>query len=262
MQDPVTQRFVLAHNELLASNVVRSSRQFALRLDYLPQSLSEILKGRRKVPLELIRKMCLEFNVCSRYLIEGLGAPFKEENPEGDNSVLMVVTDTQNNEKIVHIPYAAQAGYGGQLANPEYFDELPKYSLPFDNFHGGTYRSFEIAGDSMEPTLYQGEKLVCAFIEADSWISRVKNSHVYIVITEDDIVVKRVENRIAIDQTIVLHSDNDFYPPRIVPASEIREFWYPRLKMSSFMDTLSSQNSMIKELNSTIEKLLKQNRSR
>ena len=281
LKDTVTKRFILSHNELLSKGVVRSSRQFAMKLDYLPQSLSEILKGRRKVPLELIRKMCEEFNVCSRFLVEGEGAMFKsQEEVNGEGNVLMVVTDSHNNEKIVHIPYAAQAGYGGQLANPEYFDELPKYTLPFDNFHGGTFRSFEIAGDSMEPTLYQGEKLVCGFIEQESWVSRVKNSHVYIVITDDDIVVKRVENRISIDQTFILHSDNDFYPPRILHASEVKEFWYPRLKMSSFMaspknlrssfhnemdelrETLSSQNTLIRELNSTIEKLLKQNRSR
>ena len=132
----------------------------------------------------------------------------------------------------------------------------------------------------MEPTLYQNDKLVCAFVEKDSWNSRIKDFHVYIIITEDDIVVKRVENRVHADETFILHSDNDYYPPRVLHASEIKEFWYPRLKMSSFMaspknlrntfhneidelrDTLSSQNSMIKELNSTIEKLLRQNRAR
>jgi phage repressor protein C with HTH and peptisase S24 domain len=281
MQDPVTQRFIIAHNEILSANLVRSSRQFAIKLEYLPQSLSEILKGRRKVPLDLLRKMCIEFDICSKYLIEGIGSPFKsDENRERDNNVLMVVTDDSNNERIVHIPYRAQAGYGGQLANPEYFDELPTYTLPFDNLKGGTFRSFEIAGDSMEPTLYQGDKLVCAFIEPESWRSRVKDFHVYIVITNYDIVVKRIENRTHIDGTFILHSDNDYYPPRVLNGDEVKEIWYPRLKMCSFMaspknvrnsfhneidnlkDTISSQNSLIKELNSTIEKLLKLNRSR
>lgn len=281
MQDPVTQRFIIAHNELLASNKVRSSRQFAIKLDYLPQSLSEILKGRRKVPLELLRKMCSEFDICSKYLIEGLGSPVKSEDSlEKESNVLMVVTDSSNNERIVHIPFRAQAGYGGQLASPEYFDELPTYTLPFDNLKGGTFRSFEIAGDSMEPTLYQGDKLVCAFIEPESWKTRVKDFHVYIVITNDDIVVKRIENKAHFDGTFILHSDNDYYPPRVINAEEVKEIWYPRLKMSAFMaspknvrnsfhseidnlkDTISSQNVLIKELNSTIEKLLKLNRSR
>ena len=281
MQDSITKRFIIVHNELIAINAVRSSRQFAIKLDYLPQSLSEILKGRRKVPLELIRKLCDEFDICSKYLIEGIGTPLKTEgHAKSDNNVLMIVTDKENNEQIVHVPYRAQAGYGGQLANPVYFDDLPTYSLPFDNLKGGTFRSFEIAGDSMEPTLYMGDKLVCAFIEPDSWKSRVKDFHVYIVITNDDIVVKRVENKLHINGTLVLYSDNDYYPPKTINGEDVKEIWYPRLKMSSFMaspknlrnsfhneiedlkNTVTSQNNMIKELNSTIEKLLKLNRSR
>ena len=52
----VTQRFIRCHNKLRENKTIKSSRQFALELEYLPQSLSEILKGRRDVTIELIRK--------------------------------------------------------------------------------------------------------------------------------------------------------------------------------------------------------------
>jgi len=52
----VTERFIKCHNLLKEENRIRSSRQFALSLDYLPQSLSEILRGRRDVTIELLRK--------------------------------------------------------------------------------------------------------------------------------------------------------------------------------------------------------------
>jgi len=48
----VTKRFIKCHDKIREDNRVRSSRQFALSLDYLPQSLSEILKGRRDVTIE------------------------------------------------------------------------------------------------------------------------------------------------------------------------------------------------------------------
>ena len=56
MNSIVTERFIKCHDKLLANNQVRSSRQFAISLDYLPQSLSEIVKGRRDVTIELLRK--------------------------------------------------------------------------------------------------------------------------------------------------------------------------------------------------------------
>ena len=56
MNSVVTQRFINCHNKLKIDQRIRSSRQFALSLDYLPQSLSEILKNRRDVTIELLRK--------------------------------------------------------------------------------------------------------------------------------------------------------------------------------------------------------------
>ncbi|MFT5385521.1 MAG: hypothetical protein ACI81W_002929, partial [Saprospiraceae bacterium] len=64
----VTQRFIKCHNHLKEEGTVRSSRQFALSLDYLPQSLSEILKGRRDVTIELLRKAVEKYKINPVYI--------------------------------------------------------------------------------------------------------------------------------------------------------------------------------------------------
>jgi hypothetical protein len=92
--------------------------------------------------------------------------------------------------------------------------------------------------------------------------------------------VKRLENKIRNEGIIVLHSDNDYYPPRELPIQEVVEIWAIKLKISPFMSSpknirnglhceidelrqsLKSQNDLIKSLNQTIEKMLRQNRSR
>ncbi len=280
MQDIVTQRFITCHNEVISKGLVRSSRQFAISLDYLPQSLSEILKGRRNVTIELARKAVEKYNICPSYLFIGHGAPFQCDDEATNKDVLVVVADKHNEERIVHVPYAAQAGYGGQLTNPEFIGELPTFSLPDPYFQSGTFRSFDVSGDSMEPTLYEGERVICSFTEKESWRHSLKNNHVYVLITRDDIVVKRLENRIDINGTLLLHSDNDYYPPREVPINDVVEIWSIKMKISHFMsspknirnalhceidqlrDTLKTQNDLIKSLNQTIEKMLRQNRSR
>jgi len=56
MRDQVTVRFVECYEYLKAQGIVKSARQFALSLDTYPQSLNEILKGRREVSLCVLRR--------------------------------------------------------------------------------------------------------------------------------------------------------------------------------------------------------------
>lgn len=280
MQDTVTIRFLKCHDHLIQNKVVRSSRQFALSLEYLPQSMSEVINGRRNVTIELIRKAVelYKFNPC--FIFEGTGAPISDGSAQNQlNDVLVVLADSDENERIVHVPTPAQAGYGGQLSDPTYIRQLPSFTLPDPYFKRGTFRSFDISGDSMEPTIFEGEQVVCSYVEKDSWTYGIKNGYVYVIITKHDVVIKRLRNHILTDKTIVLISDNDFYEERILPIQEVVEIWLVKMKISPFMpspknvrnalhheiddlrNTLKIQNRTIQELNATIEKLLKQNRA-
>ncbi|MBK8602051.1 MAG: hypothetical protein IPN87_02755 [Saprospiraceae bacterium] len=50
MANVVSQRFVLVVNKLIKDSTVKSARKLSQSLDYLPQSLSEVVKGKRDVP--------------------------------------------------------------------------------------------------------------------------------------------------------------------------------------------------------------------
>ena len=280
MNSVVTQRFIRCHDKLLASNQVRSSRQFAISLDYLPQSLSEIMKGRRDATIELIRKAVEVFKINPQFLFLGEGEMFVGERRANNEHVLTVVTDQFQEERIVHIPVPAQAGYGGQITDPYFFNELESFSLPGYNTNHGTHRSFDISGDSMEPTLFEGDKLVCSYVDQDQWKYSLKDGYVYVIVTQSDIVVKRIKNKISESGSIIMVSDNSFYEDKALPINLVKEIWYVKIKISPFMnspsnarngfgeelngmrDLISNQSSVISNLNSTIEKLLKQNRSR
>jgi len=280
MNSVVTQRFIKCHDKLLSMNIVRSSRQFALSLEYLPQSLSEIVKGRRDVTIEVLRKAIDLYKLNASYLFSGDGEMFSNDSLRQKDYVLTVVTDNAQEEKIVHIPIPAQAGYGGQLMDPNFFLDLESYSLPEFNNSRGTFRSFSVSGDSMEPSLFEGDKIVCSFIERDQWHSSIKNGYVYVVITQNDVLVKRVSNSINTMSSITLISDNSFYEDRTLAVNDIVEVWYVKVKISPFMPspsnvrngfgdevdllktTIEDQSALIKDLSSTIQKLLKQNRVR
>ncbi len=246
MNSIVTQRFINCHNKLRKEQRVKSSRQFAMQLEYLPQSLSEILKNRRDVTIELIRKAVEVYKMNPVYLFSGDGPLFMKEDDHKNFKVLTIVTDTQNDERIVHVPIPAQAGYASESSDPVFVQELPTYTLPDYKYKVGTHRSFDVSGDSMEPTLFEGDKVVCSYLEPTLWESSLKDSYVYVLVTKGDVLVKRVQNRIRDEKCINLISDNAYYEPYEVKISDVVEIWYVRAKISPFLPSPSNVKNMIK----------------
>jgi len=162
MSSVISERFIECHDLLKESGRIRSSRQFALALDFQPQSLNDILKGRRDVTIELLRKAVEAFNLNPQYILLGKGEKLSTDSP-------IIVTDQFNEERIVYVPVAAQAGYGSNLSEQTFFKELPTFSLPGSRYNHGTHRCFDVSGDSMEPTLDNGDKVVCSYLEPMDW---------------------------------------------------------------------------------------------
>ncbi len=276
MNSIVTQRFIKCHDKLKEDKRVRSSRQFALSLDYLPQSLSEILKGRRDVTIELLRKAVEKYKINPVFIMTGEGPMFMTEEDHQSFRILTIVTDIQESERIVHVPLPAQAGYASELSDPTFIQDLPTFSLPDYKYNVGTHRAFDVSGDSMEPTLFEGDKVICSFLEPGLWESGMKDNYVYVLVSQSDVVVKRVHNFLASDKQIELFSDNNFYTPYRINLSDLREVWYVRAKISPFLPSpqnisnylreeirelkqnLRQQTRLISHLNTTIEQLLPQ----
>ncbi len=274
MNNNVTKRFVECFLELKRNGEVKSSRQFCSNLNYTPQSWSKIQKGERAVTLELIRKATIIYNINPTYLFTGVGNKFlnNEEN------VVAIAVDAENNEKILHVPVTAKAGYNEQFNDNIYLEDLESYSLPLKYFNSGTFRSFEVEGDSMEPVLHPGEIVVCSYVDKSLWEYNVKSGYVYVVVTDRDVLVKRVQNRLKEDKILELESDNPDYPPIVLDAEDIREMWIVKLKISSFAhskinlrqemdnkysalnDIIRNQSDLISRLNKTVEKLLQKQR--
>ncbi len=274
MNSLVTQRFVKCINQLKSDGVVRSMRQFAMSVDYLPQSLSEILKERRDVTIELLRKSVEAYKMNPVYIYTGKGPLFMTDEDNKNLRVLTIVTNSQDDERIVHVPGPAQTAYASELSKPSFIQDLPSFTLPDYKYKVGTHRSFDVTGDGMETTLFEGDKVICSFLEPTLWETSIKNSFVYVIVTRGDILVKRVYNYLKDEKAIELHSDNSFYEPYRLSLGDIREIWYVRAKISPFLPSpqnisnilreemqelrkqLGNQNRMIELLNETMEKLV------
>ena len=259
MTNIVTQRFIKCHRELRERNIIRSSRQFAIELEYLPQSLSEILNGRRDVTIELIRKTVEIYHFNPNFLFTGLGSLFSDPGLQSETKRLSIVKDTNEKEQIIFVPVAAQITYAMSDNNPEFIEKLPTFSLPEPKYATGTHRAFEIADDSMEPTVFEGDKVVGSFLEPELWQTSIKNNYVYVIVAKNEVHIKRVMRVPENTKTIQLLSDNHFFQPAQIEFKDVSEIWYVRARISPFLPSPNRiQELFIEEMKSLKTKIVEQ----
>ena len=133
--------------------------------------------------------------------------------------VLAITVDAQQNGNIELVESKAEAGYLSSFQDPEYIKDLPKIHFP--NMPDGTYRGFEIHGDSMLP-LVSGSIVICSYVER---LEDIKDYRTYVVVSKSDgLVYKRVRKDLA-NRRLILISDNDLYLPYELDVAEIAEIW-------------------------------------
>ncbi|MBT2558282.1 helix-turn-helix domain-containing protein [Hymenobacter sp. ISL-91] len=147
----------------------------------------------------------------------------------GKLRILALTVDREQNENIELVPQKAAAGYLNGYADPEYLEELPKFRLPMLG-SSGTFRAFEIAGDSMLP-IASGTVIVGRYI--DDWLNLKDGTPCIIVSSKEGIVFKRVFNRLKDNAMLALHSDNPLYSPYEIDVEDVVEIWEAKAYISS-----------------------------
>lgn len=141
--------------------------------------------------------------------------------------ILSTTVDAEGKELIEVVSQKAKASYLAGFSDPDFIEELPRFSLPFlpqDKKH----RVFQVDGDSMLP-VPEGAWLVCEYV--DDWFS-IKDGEKYVVVTEQDgVTFKIAYNQIREKERLLLCSSNPIYKPFYVNISDVREVWRYRLMM-------------------------------
>lgn len=161
--------------------------------------------------------------------------------------ILAITVDKDNRQNIEMVSAKAQAGYLESFQDPDYIKELPK--LYFPSIPEGTYRAFEIQGDSMIP-LASRSVVICSYVER---IEEIKNERTYVIATHlDGVVYKRI--LVNPDRSsVTAMSDNPLYPPYKIPFRDIAEIWQYYAHIS-FNDTKQQKETEIDEKLSDIQK--------
>ena len=183
-------------------------------------------EGRAEPSVEKLIGFSEVFNVAVDDLI---GINLSEQDPGSTRfKVLSITVDKEYKENIELVPQKAAAGYMNGYSDPEFIKELPRFRLPFlaDN---GTYRAFEISGDSMHP-LASGTIIIGQYVES---AGEIKNGKTYILVTKKEgIVFKRIFNYLNDKEKLYLVSDNKQYSPYEIEPEDVLEIWSAKAYIS------------------------------
>lgn len=195
-----------------------SQKQLADKLDINRSTLADYETGTYEPSIDKLNLFANYFKVSVDYLVNEnqlrSSGHYKQEL-----KVLAITVDSENKENIELVPDQAKAGYLEGYKDPEYIKSLPKFCLP--NFSTGTYRGFEIGGDSMPP-INDGFIVIGKYVE--SW-KDLQDHKRYVLITRNEgIVFKRIRGKPSTEE-IMLYSDNLAYSSYSVKIDEIIEIW-------------------------------------
>ena len=227
--------------------------QFAQQLEIKRSLVGAYEEGRAEPRLDLLQKMAAMSGLSVDIFIGRDISQLKEYERKSLRSkeVLVITVDDHNRDNIELVPQKAAAGYLNGYADPEYIRELPRFKLPILNH--GTYRAFEITGDSMLPIL-PGTIVIGEWVEN---FQDLKNGKSYVLVTHrEGIVYKRVFNYLQENGKLFLVSDNRQYSPYQIDASEIIEAWSAKAYISvQFPDVNTKQEMSMEQLAGVVSEL-------
>jgi len=158
--------------------------------------------------------------------------PIKVEGRSLMPKVIVLKDEDVEEERIPLVPVMAQAGYLQGYDDPQYIKELPMYNLP--GMRNGTFRIFQVEGLSMYPTLQSGSYVVGQFVE--DW-EHISDNRIYVVVSTEGVIVKRVLNRIEKYGSLYCKSDNRVFPHINVRLKDVKEIWECKMHLSfDFLD--------------------------
>lgn len=175
-------------------------------------------------------------NLNISWLITGTGTMFKNKNenayPNAYLNAYLIDKKEHNPDQhfqltgskrnnVLLVPVKVQAGYMAGYGDPEYVEHLEHYVIP--GCTHGDYRMFEVAGESMYPTLSPGDYVVGRAVED---CHSIKKDTIYIIVSpREGIIVKRVLNAQKTPDKLELYSDNPAFKTTILDCADIAEVW-------------------------------------
>jgi len=229
----------------------RSQQEVAERLKLPRTTLGDYERGRNEPPLGTLTAIADLFGVSLDELVRtDLSHQDYEIIRSRDLRVLAISVDSNREGNIELVDTKAEAGYLESYQDPEYIRDLPKIAFP--NMPTGTFRGFEIHGDSMLP-IEPGSIVIAEYVEN---FQSIKDDRTYVIVSKNEGLVYKRVRQLRDKHQLLLVSDNDYYKPYPIDYTEIAEIWQYHAHLS-FSDSKVLFNSIVQDKLNEIQAQLK-----
>jgi hypothetical protein len=228
----INQRFRKVFEALDKYNIIKGKSDIAKQLGTYNHVVNSILKGDRNITVDQLQRLFEIYGVNANFVFGLSDNMFVNGRPAHGNLPTRLLEEQQlgGRRNITLVPERAMAGYALDYQDRSFMDSLQKFSIPGLE---GSLIGFEINGDSMSPTITNGDVIVCQEVERGE---PLRDNHVYVIVT-DVVVAKRIQQVREGHEMIKIRliSDNgDVYKPYEVELEDIRQILKVKCRLTSY----------------------------
>ncbi|MCS6967067.1 MAG: S24 family peptidase [Cytophagales bacterium] len=253
MESAVSERLI----QIIAHFSGGNEKRFAESVGVKPAVINNYTKGKQqsKPGFEVLQKITAAYpSLNIEWLLSGKGNMLKESS----------FAFKQNDSESVAIPVInrkAAANYLAANHTQEYFEELENIYLPRNFVKGKRCYALQVTGDSMEPTLYENDYLICHLLDRAEW-EYLNEGQICVIVSQRGLQVKRIKNK-SHSHYVTLVSDNPKHPPLNIPHEEIIEIWKVNWRLTDQLSPLTdSFENRLASIEARLEQLEKQHRTK
>ncbi len=228
----VNQRFKKVFKELEKLNIIRGKSDIAKKLGTYNHVINSILKGQRNITVDQLNKLFDTYAINANFIFgnsETLFLPhFNPANLPTRPFSDKIQRPTRNNISL--IPDKAVAGYAISHQDVDYLNNLQRFSIPGLE---GNLKAFEISGDSMMPTITNGDLVICEEVERGQ---PLRDNHVYVVVS-DVVVAKRVQqirHQNQVQQLRLISDNGEVYKPYAIDLQDIQQILRVKCRLTKY----------------------------
>jgi phage repressor protein C with HTH and peptisase S24 domain len=212
--------------------------EFAQVLD-AGSTTADIERGKKKITGKIVTELLRQFHINPLWLY---GKSFNKSLETTSNTAPKVITmDSSDRENMIMVPIKASAGYASNVHDTDWYSELPAFSIPLPQYKEGSYRAFQVQGDSMLPVLQPAEWVMAKAVEN---MRLANDNRIHVIVTVDSVLVKKLRKSESAGEVYLISLNRD-YPVIEQSIAEIKELWEVNSKLSFDLDVHEGEEAMI-----------------
>lgn len=212
-------------------------------------STADIERGKTKLTGAVVMELLRLYHVNPLWIY---GKSFtKYLDPSGGDVLPKVISlNDHQAENILLVNQRAAAGYPQNIGDPQWYEQLPAFSIPLPEYRNATYRGFQVEGDSMMPNIRPNDWVLGRAVPS---IVEATDRSIYIVVLNDSVLVKKLE-KLKEPAKVRLVSLNQDYLPIDVAVNAIQELWQVNSKISFGLED-TTNSGLLQQLKQSMEDL-------